>query len=70
MELNTLEKDLVITILSRADGEDIDDIVRRSNFEEYLTRSLILRASNVEIFETLKERIYLKKNNNLTPLDV
>lgn len=56
MELTALEKDLVVAILNRADGEDMDEIVKKSKFEKYLTRSLMLNSSNNDVENILKER--------------
>lgn len=64
MKLTALEKDLVLAILNRADGEDLDEIVNKSLFEEYITRSLILRSSNVNLKNTLGERNELRNMNN------
>ena len=42
MELTEQQKQTVLDILSLADGEDMDEIIDRSTFKDYLTRSLIM----------------------------
>ena len=37
MELTEQQKQLVLNILSFADGEDMDEIIDRSTFKDYLT---------------------------------
>jgi hypothetical protein len=60
MELKESEKELAIAILSLADGEDVDEIVDKSCFKDYLTRSLILQASDIDLDLILEERKYEK----------
>jgi AMP nucleosidase len=38
MELTEQQKQLVLNILSFADGEDMEEIIDRSTFKDYLTR--------------------------------
>ena len=42
MELTEQQKQTVLDILSLADGEDMEEIIDRSTFKDYLTRSLIM----------------------------
>jgi hypothetical protein len=42
MELTEQQKQTVLDILSLADGEDMDEIINKSGFKDYLTRSLIM----------------------------
>jgi hypothetical protein len=69
MELTALEKDLVVAILNRADGEDMEEIVERSTFQGYLIRSLMLGASNTDIQNVLDERNELIKRRITLVLD-
>lgn len=60
MELTQEDKDIVIKILSRADGEDMDEIVKAIGFDDYLLHSLIMRASDsdVEYWVAEKKRLH------------
>ena len=69
MELTALEKDLVVAILNRADGEDMEEIVERSNFQGHLTRSLMLSASSTDIKNISDERNELIKRRITLALD-
>ena len=42
MELTEQQKQSVLDILSLADGEDMEEIINKSGFKDYLTRSLIM----------------------------
>lgn len=56
MELTTQQKELVLSILSEADGEDVQEIINESVFKDYLTRTLILECSNEDLNEYINER--------------
>lgn len=56
MELTEKQKQIAIAILSSADGEDVDQIVKLSGWIEYLTHSLIMRCSDKELEYYLEER--------------
>jgi len=49
MELSEEQKQQVINILSKADGEDMDEIVRAIGMEDYLFHSLMMSASENDI---------------------
>lgn len=61
MELTEEQKKIVVNILSKADGEDMDEIVNNTGFGDYLLRSLILRASDDDIQYLLEEIKHLAK---------
>ena len=42
MELTEQQKQTVLDIISLADGEDMEEIIDKSGFKDYLTRSLIM----------------------------
>jgi hypothetical protein len=42
MELTEQQKQTILDIISLADGEDMDEIINKSGFKDYLTRSLIM----------------------------
>ena len=56
MELTTQQKELVLSILSEADGEDVQEIINESVFKDYLTRIFILECSDEELNEYTNER--------------
>ena len=56
MELSEAEKHAIKQVLSHADGEDMEEIVRATGFEEYLLHSLIMRATDDELEYFLAER--------------
>lgn len=49
MQLTEQQKQLVLNILSFADGEDMDEIINRSTFKDYLTRSLIMDCTDMDL---------------------
>ena len=42
MELTEQQKQTVLDIIFWADGEDMEEIINKSGFKDYLTRSLIM----------------------------
>ena len=67
MELTTQQKELVLSILSEADGEDVQEIINESVFKDYLTRIFVLECNDEELNEYTNERNELqtlKKSNN------
>jgi hypothetical protein len=56
MELTEQQKQLVLNILSFADGEDMDEIIDRSTFKDYLTRSLIMDCTDMDLKYYVSER--------------
>ena len=56
MELTTQQKELVLSILSEADGEDVQEIINESVFKDYLKRILVLECSDEELDEYTNER--------------
>ena len=56
MELTTQQKELVLDILSRADGEDVQEIINESVFKNYLTRILVLECNDEVLNEYINER--------------
>ena len=63
MELTTQQKELVLSILSEADGEDVQEIINESVFKDYLTRILVLECSDEELVEYTNERNELQTLN-------
>ena len=51
MELTEQQKQTVLDILSFADGEDMEEIINKSGFKDYLTRSLIMDCIDDEDLE-------------------
>jgi hypothetical protein len=49
MELTEQQKQTVLDIISLADGEDMDEIINRSTFKDYLTRNLIMDCANMDL---------------------
>lgn len=70
MELSTLEKELAVAILNKADGEDVDEIMENSLFKEYLTRSLVLEASDADLKCILEEREEINRGVYVTESDI
>jgi hypothetical protein len=62
MELNRLEKDVVSGILKRADGEDIEELVNRAGFDEYLLHSLIMKATWESVNYYIEEKKQFTSN--------
>ena len=60
MELTEQQKQLVLNILSFADGEDMDEIIDRSTFKDYLTRSLIM-----DCIDDMDLKYYLSERDEL-----
>jgi hypothetical protein len=56
MELTEQQKQTVLDILSFADGEDMDEIIDRSTFKDYLTRSLIMDCTDMDLKYYVSER--------------
>ena len=56
MELTEQQKQTVLDIISLADGEDMDEIIDRSNFKDYLSRSLIMDCTDEDLEYYLSER--------------
>lgn len=63
MELTTQQKELVLSILSEADGEDVQEIINESVFKDYLTRILVLECNNEVLDEYINERNELQTLN-------
>lgn len=61
MELTNQEKQQVLDILSKADGEDIEQIINQSGFDKYLTRALTIKSSTEDLNYYIKERDSLTK---------
>jgi hypothetical protein len=62
MELTEQQKQTVLDILSFADGEDMEEIIDRSTFKDYLTRSLIMDCiDDIDLKYYLSERDELIK---------
>jgi len=62
MELTEQQKQIVLDILSFADGEDMEEIIDRSTFKDYLTRSLIMDCiDDIDLKYYLSERDELIK---------
>ena len=58
MELTEQQKQTVLDIISLADGEDMEEIIDKSGFKDYLTRSLIMDCIDDKDLEYyLSERI-------------
>jgi hypothetical protein len=70
MQLTESEKKMVLDLLHIADGEDVNEIIERSLWEAWLTRTLILNAPSKYIKLYLRERYALRKMSNLLPHDV
>ena len=51
MELTEQQKQTVLDIISLADGEDMEEIINKSGFKDYLTRSLIMDCIDDEDLE-------------------
>ncbi len=60
MELTEQQKQTVLNILSFADGEDMDEIIDRSTFKDYLTRSLIM-----DCIDDMDLKYYLSERDEL-----
>jgi hypothetical protein len=60
MELTEQQKQLVLNILSFADGEDMEEIIDRSTFKDYLTRSLIM-----DCIDDMDLKYYLSERDEL-----
>lgn len=45
MELNELEKQIAISILKKADGEDAGEIIKEAGLDDYLFHYLFMGAS-------------------------
>ena len=56
MELTEQQKQTVLDILSFADGEDMEEIINKSGFKDYLTRSLIMDCTDEDLEYYLSER--------------
>jgi hypothetical protein len=56
MELTEQQKQLVLNILSFADGEDMEEIIDRSTFKDYLTRNLIMDCTDEDLKYYVSER--------------
>lgn len=59
MELSPINKELIINLLSKADGEDLHEIVKATGKEDWLCKTLVLKASDNDIEYYLSEREYL-----------
>jgi hypothetical protein len=70
MELSTLEKELAVAILNKADGEDMDELLDRSYFKTRLTRSLVLEASDTDLKYILEERETINRGVYVTESDI
>ena len=51
MELTEQQKQTVLDIIFWADGEDMEEIINKSGFKDYLTRSLIMDCIDDEDLE-------------------
>jgi hypothetical protein len=60
MELTEQQKQTVLDILSFADGEDMEEIIDRSTFKDYLTRSLIM-----DCIDDMDLKYYLSERDEL-----
>ena len=49
MELTEQQKQTVLDIISLADGEDMEEIINRSTFKDYLTRNLIMDCTDMDL---------------------
>jgi hypothetical protein len=56
MELTEQQKQTVLDILSFADGEDMEEIIDRSTFKDYLTRNLIMDCTDDDLKYYVSER--------------
>jgi hypothetical protein len=56
MELTEQQKQTVLDILSFADGEDMEEIIDRSTFKDYLTRNLIMDCTDEDLKYYVSER--------------
>jgi hypothetical protein len=56
MELTEQQKQTVLDIISLADGEDMDEIINRSTFKDYLTRNLIMDCTDMDLKYYVSER--------------
>lgn len=66
MELNYLDGiKIVVDILKKADGEDMDTIIKESGFEDYLLRSLMMKASDEELNNLIEERKSIWNNQKI-----
>lgn len=63
MELSEEQKKIVIEILSNADGEDMDEIVKLVGFTDYLSHSLIMSMGQYELDYYLQERKHIRENH-------
>ena len=70
MELSTLEKELAVAILNKADGEDMEELADRSCFKPFLTRSLVLKASDTDLKCILEEREEINRGVYVTESDI
>lgn len=61
MELNELEKQIAISILKKADGEDVSEIIKEAGFEDYLFHYLFMGASwDTVAYETEEKKQFDK----------
>ena len=67
MELKEQQLLDALTMIEGADGEDIERLIRAAGFEDYLLRSLIMKASDNDLEYLLKERESFKQTE---PLEV
>jgi hypothetical protein len=57
MELNIEQINAVVQILNKADGEDVHNILKQSNWSEQMLKQLIM-TENIDVIEYwYKERI-------------
>ena len=56
MELTTQQKQIVLDVLAKADGEDVQEIINESVFKNYLTRILVLECNDEVLNEYINER--------------
>lgn len=62
MELSRLEKDTIVDMLNRADGEDIEELINRSGFEDYLLHSLVMKATWESVNYYIEEKKQFTSN--------
>lgn len=56
MVLSDYDLNIAILLLGKADGEDIQYILRRIGMDEQLLRQLVVNASDLELENCIEER--------------
>lgn len=65
MQLTTEQKNTVLDIFKKADGEDMEGLISNSGWADYLLRALIMKSPKYEITQSIEERVELDKDSTM-----